>query len=95
MAGNLFVIANRIDVSMPQGKQTVSDNEILVSMMESDDPAFTTSELAEQHGMTAEGMRNRLESLAKAGRIKSKKPGERSVIWWLESDQFAPLSSQK
>jgi len=94
MVKKLLVIANRLLNQMPQGKQTVSDEEILDSLLISEDPAFTTSELADMHGMTVEGMRGRLNSLAEENEIQQKKPGERSVIWWHPKDQSAPLLSQ-
>lgn len=89
-----LVIAKDYLNRMAQGKRTVSDDEIIESFLDSPDPAFTTSELAAMHGMTTEGMRNRLEELQKKAPINYKKPGSRSVIWWHQEDEEVPLSSQ-
>jgi len=67
---------------MPQGKQTVSDPEILSQMENAEGPAVTASELADACGMSVEGMRNRLQALASRGAIGRKKTGHRTVIWW-------------
>jgi len=78
---------------MVQGKRTVTDDEIVDWMRESPDPAFTTSEIAEVFDMTVEGMRNRLNDLADEGRIKVKKPGTRTAIWWIGAGQSLPVCS--
>lgn len=67
---------------MPQGKRVVDDAEIVEFMLESDEPAFTAGELAEEFGMTRQGMHGRLSGLHEEGRICRKKSGERTVVWW-------------
>jgi predicted ArsR family transcriptional regulator len=74
---------------MPQGKETVSDKEIIEFMRSDQDPAYTTSELADHFEMSSEGIRGRLEDLEKRGRIFKKKPSSRTVIWWSDSDDGA------
>lgn len=81
-------------MDVPQGKQTVTDNEIVETMNAHPDPAFTTGELAEMFGMTVEGIRHRLESLHDEGRIYRKKPTPRTVIWWVESDYSEAVLSK-
>jgi len=76
---------------MVQGKQTVTDNEIIQWMREQPDPAFTTAEVAEEFDMSGEGMRNRLRNLANEGRIEYKKPTPQNVIWWAENGQSLPV----
>lgn len=71
---------------MVQGEMTVTDDEILAVMERSDDPAFITSELADEFDMTTEGIRRRLNQLEREGRIHKKKPSARTVIWWADSD---------
>ena len=73
-------------MTVPQGKQTVQDHEIVKTMAGHEDPAFTTSELADMFGMTTEGIRRRLKKLAESGAVKYKKPTARTVIWWVYSD---------
>jgi len=76
---------------VPQGKRTVSDQEIIDKMRESEDPAFTTPELAEMFELSKEGIRNRLQDLYDQGRIRKKKPSKRTVIWWTYDDESEPL----
>jgi len=71
----------------------VSDTKILTYMRESDDPAFTAGELAEQFEMTTEGVRNRLQQLIESGDVFSKKPGKRTVIYWARCDHPHPACS--
>jgi transcription initiation factor IIE alpha subunit len=82
----LFVIARSIE-AMVQGKQTVTDEEITAVMRKSQDPAFTTSELAERLEMSTEGVRRRLNKLREDGRVHRKKPSSRTVIWWIDGGQ--------
>jgi predicted transcriptional regulator len=70
---------------MPQGRMTVTDDEIVEEMRRRDDPAFITKEIASWFDMGTEGMRNRLKSLADQGRIRAKKPSSRTQIWWTEA----------
>jgi hypothetical protein len=72
-------------MDVPQGKMTVTDDEIVETMRSHPDPAFTTQELAGIVGMTPEGVRGRLATLAERGRVHRKKPTERTVIWWVEN----------
>lgn len=65
---------------------TVSDNEIVAAMREADDPAFTTSEVAEMVGLSTEGARGRLDELEQKNGVYRKKPSSRTVIWWVEAD---------
>jgi predicted HTH transcriptional regulator len=74
-------------MDMPQGKQTVSDEEIITIISQHPDPAFTTGELAELFGMSTEGIRGRLSKLQDKGLISKKKPTNRTVIWWSLSDE--------
>jgi len=74
---------------MPQGRQTVSDADIVARMTDSADAAFTATELADHFGMSDEGMRNRLRQLAERGHVDFKKPGVRTLIWWPAGDYSA------
>lgn len=74
-------------MDVPQGKQTVTDDDIIETMRSHCDPAFTTAELAELFDMTTEGIRRRLEKLRKEEQLYKKKPTKRTVIWWIEEDQ--------
>jgi predicted transcriptional regulator len=60
-----------------------SDEEILRIFAQSPDPVLFVTELAEQLDMTEEGTRKRIEPLVEDGRLLSKKPGERSRVYWI------------
>lgn len=69
--------------------ETVSEQEILKVFDYEDDPVLTAPEVAEGLGrfgkqITAEGVRNRLETMAEKGLISRKSVGARAVAWWAE-----------
>lgn len=68
---------------MAQGKMTATDDDLINWMREQSDPAYVASEVAEAFDMSTEGVRVRLEALEKEGRLMSKKPSPRTVLWWL------------
>jgi predicted transcriptional regulator len=67
---------------MPQGKQTVTDREIIEAMEESSDPIHSAREIAEIVGVTRQCAFDRLQQLREEGRVDSKKSGARTVVWW-------------
>lgn len=71
---------------MTQGKQTVSDEEIISTFESNDAPFLTAIELANEFDMTRQWAHNRLQTLYEAGTIERKKSGPRNVIWWLPVD---------
>lgn len=81
-------------MDVPQGKETVTDREIIEIMRESSEPAFITSEVADMVGMTTEGARGRLEQLREEGLVYKKKPSSRTVLWWVYSDEREPVLSK-
>lgn len=68
------------DKIMPRSKD-IDDSEILSLFDEHDAPYMTAGELADEVGMSRQGMHNRLLELADDGRIKRKKSGQ-MVGWW-------------
>lgn len=68
----------------------VSDEQILIEFLLSDDPALVAKELAGPLGMSRQGIHNRLDKLQDREMLHSKKPG-RDRIYWLTTDgrQFA------
>jgi len=78
---------------VPQGKQTVSDDEIVRRLREHPDPAFTTSEIGDMFEMSTEGIRGRLADLEDRGLLCRKKPTSRTVVWWVPEDQRASACS--
>ena len=67
---------------MPQGKQTVSDDDIIETILQHDDPFVRSDEIAEEFGHTRQWAHERLQQLHDEGDLK-KKGGNRSVIWWV------------
>lgn len=60
----------------------VDDETILQVLRESDDPALTTSEVAELLPITRGTTRTRLQALVDEGLVERERSG-RSVVWWL------------
>lgn len=69
---------------MPQGKETVTDEEILNNMSEDEDPFHSSAEVGKMFDHTRQWAHSRLSDLYEEGRIQQKKAGKRSVIWWPE-----------
>jgi hypothetical protein len=65
---------------------TVSDDDIVNLFREHDDPFLGSAEVADWFGHTRQWAHNRLQQLHDEGRIKKKKSGSSSVIWWIERD---------
>jgi len=75
---------------MPQGVRSVTDDELVEWIRSLDDPAYTTTEIADGVGMGVEGTRNRLTDLADDGVINCKIAG-RSAVWWVDADEGQSL----
>lgn len=66
----------------PGRRPEFTDDEILTVFRTSSDPVLSTSEVASQFDVTHRGVRDRLEKLEEAGRLRSKKVGARAKVWW-------------
>lgn len=55
-------------------------------MKRSDDPAFTANEIAEHFDLTNSAARRRLYKLVDRGDLGFKKPGHRTVLFWIRGD---------
>ncbi|MCG1008070.1 helix-turn-helix domain-containing protein [Halorubrum lacusprofundi] len=64
----------------------ISDYEILTFMKQSDDPAFTPNEIADHFDLTNSAARRRLYNLVEDGKLGFKKPGHRTVLFWIAGD---------
>lgn len=62
-------------------KPTVSDTEILQHFALSPDPVFLASELADEFGMSRQGILSRLDDLDERGLLASKYAGGRRMFW--------------
>jgi len=56
---------------------------ILQEFVVSPEPAFIASEIAEELDISDEGARHRLNRLVEQGLLNKKKPGPRTVIYWI------------
>lgn len=61
----------------------VSELEILHYFVTSAEPAFIASEIASEFDTTIEGARHRLEKMVEQDLLRRKKPGNRTVIYWI------------
>jgi len=83
MGKKLLLLVNEyMSEEMPQGKQTVSDTQIIQVMREDDDPFHAAPEVAEIFDHSRQWAHDRLASLHEDGLVERKESGERSVIWW-------------
>jgi CTP-dependent riboflavin kinase len=67
---------------MPQGKQTVSDDEFIRVMEDSPDPIHSAREVADMVSVTRQCAFDRLQQLREEERVDRKKSGARTVVWW-------------
>lgn len=72
-----------------------SDEEILQLFVDNPDPVYFASELAEELDMSEEGVRQRIDSMISDGRILTKKPGERTRVYWISREGRLWLKKQK
>jgi len=68
---------------MSQGKQTVSDKDIIALLKQDEDPFLAATEVAEHFGHSRQWAHSRLEALHQDGPVSKKKAGSSSVIWWV------------
>jgi predicted ArsR family transcriptional regulator len=66
--------------------QTVSDDDIVRYLRETDERVVSTSEAAEALDVSTRTALRRLSELADEGRIGRKDLGERSTVWWALDD---------
>jgi predicted ArsR family transcriptional regulator len=68
------------------GPSTVYTTEAVLSVFEANDEPhepLTSSEIADELGCSGQTVRNRLNELSEEGKIRTKKVGARSRVWWL------------
>lgn len=61
----------------------VTDEEILDVFQASHDPVLTASEVAEEVTIERRTVYDRLVKLEAQNRVKSKKVGGRTTVWWI------------
>jgi predicted ArsR family transcriptional regulator len=60
-----------------------SAEDIIEIFVQSPEPAFVASEIAESLDASTQGARNRLERLVEQGHLAKKSPGARTTMYWL------------
>jgi response regulator of citrate/malate metabolism len=68
---------------MPNRGVTVTEEEILHAFEETEDPVLGAQEVGEMVGLSRQGAGKRLRSLVEEGKLKRKKPGARTAVYWL------------
>lgn len=73
---------------MAQGgrKPRVTDDELLNVFRDADDPTLTSGEVTEQVSIKHSGVNRRLGNLVDEGKLRKKKVGGRSVVYWLPGE---------
>lgn len=71
---------------MPGPEPAISDLELLEVFVAAQDPAFVPSEIAEHFDVTEQTARNRLSQIHEKGYLASKKPGERTILYWITEE---------
>lgn len=61
----------------------VTAREILLFMVQSPDPAFTTTEIAEEFNKSRQWADNRMTQIKADELVQSKNPGGRSKFYWV------------
>jgi predicted transcriptional regulator len=66
----------------------ITDIDILKIFVGSREPAFVPSEIADDLDVTTEGARHQMEKLVERGLLGKKKPGQRTVLYWITDDGY-------
>ncbi|MFK5603667.1 winged helix-turn-helix domain-containing protein [Haloferax volcanii] len=74
-------------------KRTVSDEEILEILLDSEDPFLTTTEVAEVLDFSQPGALKRLRQLEEEEYVETKKAGN-SNTWWITEEGREMVSSK-
>lgn len=59
---------------------------VLEIFLASSDPAFVPAEIARELDVTNEGARHQMERLVDEGLLHRKKPGQRTVLYWVTDE---------
>jgi predicted transcriptional regulator len=60
--------------------------DVLHEFVISPDPAFVPAEIGDSLGVTKETARNRMNELVDLGLLEKKKPGQRTVLYWITKE---------
>ena len=76
----------------PPEARIVSEEELIEAICVIEEPAFTAPEIAEDLGIGVDSARQHLYELVDEGLLSMKKPGSRTVIFWLSESQQSEVS---
>lgn len=79
----MLLVKEYMSEDMPQGKQTVSDSQIIMAIKNHDDPFVRSKEIADIFEHSRQWAHERLDQLEDDDLI-NKKGSSKSVIWWVE-----------
>lgn len=68
---------------MVAGEVTDSDARYLLAIGAHPDPVVTTTEIADEVGVTQQAVHSKFQKFERQGLMTSKKVGSRSKVWWL------------
>lgn len=72
---------------MPRGPDPeIKAVDVLRIFLSSTDPAFVPAEIADELDVTTEGARHQMNRLVDEGLLERKKPGPRTVLYWITDD---------
>lgn len=74
---------------MPGPDPEITAVDILAVFVNSPEPAFVASEVADELDVTLQGARHQMENLVDDGYLKRKKPGRSTVLYWLTPEGHA------
>lgn len=63
-------------------KPSVSPKEVIQAMALHPEPVVTPKDIHEDLGLTSDGARERMNSLAEEGYLEKKKVGSSAVVYW-------------
>lgn len=70
----------------------VSVEEVMSAIALHPEPVVTASDIHEEIGLTPDGARERLKSLAKEGYLEVKRPGSSALVFWMTDKGRALLA---
>jgi predicted transcriptional regulator len=71
---------------LPGPEPDITAVDVLHEFVVSTDPAFVPSEIGDRLDVTTEGARHQMNNLVEQGLLAKKKPGKRTVLYWITKD---------
>jgi DNA-binding MarR family transcriptional regulator len=80
---------------MAAGEISESDARYILAVGSHPDPVVTTTEIAEEIGVTQQAVHSKFSAFEERGLMESKKTGSRSKVWWLTTNGRRAYSDVK